>query len=129
MTVMGAGLYLIYLKTLGRYKLGMSSNVNRRLREYKSYGPFVLVVAYKTKNYLRAKEALLHEVFAEKRRSFPLKWLKHECFDLDTADVQLCRELMERGINLVFGGSSPRIKALRKQQAFSIRAKLLKTQH
>jgi len=126
---MAAGLYLIYFNTLATYKLGMSANVNRRLHEHKSlHLPFVLVAAYMTPNYLRAKEALFHEVFAEKRCSFHAKGLKRECFELNEDDVKLCRAIMKRGVTLVFSGFSAKIKKLRKQQAVSLRTKLLKAQ-
>ena len=134
---MAAGIYLIFISEIGVHKIGVhkigeASDINKRLEQLKSlHFPFVLVAVYTVTKQRRAREAYLHELFADKKHPLEFKWLKRECFDLDTDEVQWCRNIMEQGINLIVVGSTPKMKKLRKKMVLLARAShtKLKTPH
>jgi predicted GIY-YIG superfamily endonuclease len=68
----------------GRYKIGRTQDIERRLRTFRSLIEFDLVHSFPADDYVRA-ESLLHRHFSEKR-------LKGEWFELNHNDVELiCR--------------------------------------
>lgn len=80
-------LYLIFARDVGRVKIGLSSDPNKRLQQLQTSAPVNLeLFAFKKFKNAPIKETTLHERFKHKR-------VHGEWFELDDIDyVQLLKE-------------------------------------
>ena len=97
--------YLIYSSVLNLYKIGVSSNSNKRIKQLQTGCPFPIEIrsTYKTELYNKIEKSL-HNKFKNKKTNENLEAISGEWFELEAKDVidfrKICKEMEEMFVSM-----------------------------
>src|SRR3972149_2350495 len=107
-------IYLIFCKTNNLYKIGVSVNKNKRLKQLQTGNPYEIsiITTYDSK-YPFKVEAILHSMFISKKTpdnfQYDFELLKGKWFNLSSEDVlefiNSCKKIEETIDNLKIAGN------------------------
>lgn len=106
--------YLIYCKFMNLYKIGISINPEKRIKQLQTGTPYELsiIAVYESKCPFKV-EKILHNTFLSKKTpdnfKYDFEWLNGEWFNLTTQDVvdfvSCCENTEKRISNLKMAGN------------------------
>ena len=107
-------IYLIYCKFIDLYKIGISINPEKRIKQLQTGTPYeLLIITTYDSKYPFKVEKILHNTFVSKKTpdnfKYDFEWLSGEWFNLSTNDVlgftDSCKKIEETIDKLKMAGN------------------------